>query len=136
MSAISDYLETKLVDLIFQATAFSTLSNIYVSLHTSATTDAGGGTEVSGGSYARVPVSTSGGWTATYTNGTAKATNNASNISFPTATGSWGTVTHFGLWDASSGGNLLFHGALAASKTVASGDVIRFLANQLIINLD
>lgn len=135
LRAFSDYLETKLVDLIFQATSFSTLSNIYVSLHMMSPLDSAVGTEVSGGSYARVPVSTSGGWTATYTNGELKSTNNMATITFPSATAPWGNITHFGLWDAVSGGNLLFHGQLISPKTIGSGDTIKFLANQLMVGI-
>lgn len=131
-AAFADYLETEIIDHVFRNTAiFSAPANVYVALYTSATSDAGGGTEVSGGSYARVAVSTSSGWT-----GTGGATDNAADVDFGTATANWGTVTHVGVRDASSGGNLLFHGALTASKTVNSGDSFKFVAGDLDISLD
>ena len=89
--------------------------------------DAGTGTEVSGGSYARQSfASTIAGAVAS----------NTSAIEFPTATGSWGTVGWVAVWDNLTGGNLLFHGALTASKTIASGDVFRVPAGDLDITLD
>ena len=136
MSQISDYLEQKLLEHIFLNSALPVPANVYVSLHTAALLDDSSGTEVSGGSYARVAVSTSGGWTAVVTNGSAKKTDNASPVLFPTASGSWGSITHFGIWDTGAGGNLLFRGTLAAPKTVGIGDTLRFQANQLTVNLD
>ena len=130
MSAMSDYLENKLVDLTLRGQAFTAPATLYVSLHTTATTDAGGGTEVSGGSYARVAVTanltnfagTQSAGSTTASTGTGGATSNNGTITFPSPTGNWGTVSHFGIWDASSGGNLLFHGALTTSKTINNGD--------------
>lgn len=129
MSALSDYLENALINHIFRNTDFTRPANIYVALFTAAPSDSGGGTEVSGGSYARQAIATGGssGWDAA----SGGATANTSTLTFPTATASWGVVTHVGLFDASSGGNLLFHGALTASKTVGSGDIFRFNAGDL-----
>lgn len=130
MSAMSDYLENKLVDLTLRGQAFTAPATLYVSLHTTATTDAGGGTEVSGGSYARVAVTaslanfagTQAAASTTASSGTGGVTSNNGSITFPAPTANWGTVTHFGIWDASTAGNLLFHGALTTSKTVNNGD--------------
>lgn len=130
MSAMSDYLENKLVDLILRGQAFTPPATVYVSLHTSATTDAGGGTEVSGGSYARVAVTSSlANWAGTQSagsttasSGTGGATSNNATITFAAPNANWGTITHFGIWDASTAGNLLLHGALTTAKTVNNGD--------------
>lgn len=130
MSAMSDYLENKLVDLTLRGQAFTAPATLYVSLHTTATTDAGGGTEVSGGSYARVAVTaslanfagTQSAGSTTASSGTGGATSNNNTITFPSPTANWGTVSHFGIWDASTAGNLLFHGALTTSKTINNGD--------------
>lgn len=130
MSSMSDYLENKLVDLCLRGQAFTAPATLYISLHTSATTDAAGGTEVSGGSYARVAVTaslanfagTQAAASTTASSGTGGATSNNGTITFPAPTASWGTVSHFGIWDASSAGNLLFHGALATPKTINNGD--------------
>jgi hypothetical protein len=137
---MSDYLENKLVDHIFRAQSFTAPTNLYVALLTAAPSDSGGGTEVSGGSYARAAVTCSlANWAGTQSagsttasSGTGGATSNNGAITFPTPTAGWGTITHFGIYDASSGGNLLFHGALTTSKTVNSGDAApSFQAAQL-----
>jgi hypothetical protein len=130
MAAMSDYLENKLIDHVFRNRSYTVPSTIYVALFTAAPSDSGGGTEVSGGSYARVQVgpsdstweSTQGTTTAVASSGTTGATQNGSTITFPTPSANWGTVTHVGIFDASTSGNLLFHGALTASKTVNNGD--------------
>lgn len=133
MSALSDYLENALLDHIFRNSTFTRPANIYVALYTAAPSDAGGGTEVSGGSYARQAIATgaSSGWDAS----SGGATANTATTTFPTATGNWGTITHVGLFDAVTGGNLLFHGALAASKVISSGDIFRFNAGDIDVSL-
>lgn len=103
---------------------------LYVALFTANPTDAGGGTEVSGGSYARATVNcTLANWAGTQSagsttssTGTGGATSNNSAIAFPAPTGNWGTITGFGIFDKSSGGNLITWAALTASKTVNNGD--------------
>ncbi len=121
MSAMSDYLEVEIRKHIFRTGSFTKPSALYVGLFTAAPSDAGGGTEVSGGSYARVqrdPLDAN--WTAaSATNG---VTDNAAAITFPAPTANWGVITHFGIFDAASAGNLLFHGALTTPKTVNNGD--------------
>lgn len=121
MSAMSDYLEVEIRKHIFRTGSFTKPSVLAVALFTAAPSDSGGGTEVSGGSYARATLNPAdANWTgASSTNG---LTDNASAITFPTPSGNWGTVTHFGIFDASSAGNLLFWGALTNSKTVNNGD--------------
>ncbi len=143
MSAMSDYLENKLVDHIFRAQSFSAPATLYVALVTAAPSDSGGGTEVSGGSYARVAVTSSlANWAGTQSagstvasSGTGGQTSNNAAITFPAPSGAnWGTVTHFGIFDAASSGNLLFHGALTASKTINDGDAApSFQAAQLAV---
>ncbi len=131
MSAMSDYLENKLVDHIFRAQSFSAPATLYVALFTSAPSDSGGGTEVSGGNYARASVTSSlANWAGTQSagsttasSGTGGQTSNNGAITFNAPSGAnWGTVTHFGIFDAASSGNLLFHGALTAPKTINDGD--------------
>src|SRR4029450_6168442 len=118
-------------------------TGIYVALYTAAPSDAGGGTEVTGGSYARVQVgpstttwnATQGG-TAGAPSGTGGQTANAADITFPAPTANWGVVTHFGIFDAVSAGNLLFWGALAARKTIEGGEGgPRFLSGALTVTL-
>lgn len=128
--SISDYAELKILDHIRGKTSW-TMPTAYVALFTAAPSDAGGGTEVSGGSYARV-VTAGADWTAA----SAGSSSNANVITFPTSTGAWGTVTHFGLFDASSAGNLLCWASLTNSRIMISGDIARFSAAALVITLD
>lgn len=140
MAAMTDFLENKLIDWFFRGQAIGITgasaaagtgpAALFFGLLTAAPSDTGGGTEVSGGSYARVSVSTStanfagtqsAGSTAV-SSGTGGTTSNNGTITFPAPTANWGVVTHFGVYDAASGGNLLIHGALTVSKTINNGD--------------
>lgn len=144
MPAMSDYLENKIVDWLFRAQTFSPPAGLHVGLLTAAPSDSGGGTEVSGGAYARVNLAPSlANWAGTQaaasttaSTGTSGTTSNNSTITFPTPTATWGTVTHFGVYDASTAGNLLFWGALTVSKTINTGDVISFPAASLTVQID
>lgn len=139
MSAMSDYLENKIVDQIFRGQAFTFPATLHVGLFTAAPSDSGGGTEVSGGSYARTAVTaslanfsgTQGAGTTVASSGTGGQTSNNSTITFATPTASWGAVSHFGIFDAASGGNLLFWGALTITKTINQGDTVTFPAASL-----
>ena len=129
MAGFSDYLEDKVLDHVFGGNAYTAPATLYVALYTVAPTDTGGGTEVTGGSYARQ--------TSTFTvSGTDPTTaTNAAAIEYPTATGDYGTVVAVGILDALSGGNLLAYADLTTSKTVSTGDVFRFDAGDLDITL-
>lgn len=133
MAAISDYLENALINHIFRNADFTRPANIYVALFTAAPSDSGGGTEVSGGSYARQAIATgaSSGWDAA----SGGATANTGILTFPTASANWGTITHAALFDAATSGNMLFHGALAASKLIETGDIFRFPAGDIDVSL-
>lgn len=141
--AFSDYLENKIVDWLFRGQAFTPPATIYVGLSTTACSDSSTGTEVSGGSYARASVASSlANWAGTQSagsttasSGTGGQTSNNGAISFPTPTAGWGTVTHWFLADASSGGNILFCAALTTSKTINTGDSVSFSAGALTITL-
>lgn len=127
MSA-SNYLELKLLDHVLGSTSYSQPSAIYVALSTGSFADDNSGTELSGSGYSRKLI----------TFGTASSGSIASNsaVEFDTATGSWGSVSHFGLFDASSGGNLLYHGAFSASKTIETGDILKIASGSLTVSLD
>jgi hypothetical protein len=139
---MSDYLENKLVDHVFRGQSYS-LPVLYVGLLTAAPSDAGGGTEVSGGSYARVKAAAGASqaltdWKSTQNDnlastGTGGNTTNTNAVNFPTPSATWGTVTHFGIYDALSGGNLLFWGALTIAKTINQSDTVTFPAGSLSI---
>ena len=99
----------------------------YLGLFTAAPGEAGGGTEISGSAYARQSFSfTVSGDTAT----------NSAAIEFPTASGSWGTITHVAVFDAVTTGNMIAYATLNSAKTIASGDVLRVPAGDLDITLD
>ena len=130
MAGFSDYLEDKVLEHVFGGNAYSAPSTLYVALYTVAPTDTGGGTEVSGGGYARQ----TGAFTVSGTNPTTAS--NTAAIEYPTATANYGTVVAVGIFDASSSGNLLAYANLTASKVVSSGDVFRFNAGDLDITLE
>ena len=127
MAEMSNFLENALINATLRNTTYTSVATVYVSLWTSNPTDAGSGTEVSGGSYARTAVTF-----AAPSNGV--TTNNA-DVTFPTATASWGTVGWIGINDALSGGNLLYHTALDTSKTIDSGDIFKISTGNLSVTL-
>lgn len=123
MSAMSDYLENKVLDHILGTTAYTMPTTVYVGLSTATFADDNSGTELSGSGYARQSI--------TFNAAASGATDNDAAVEFPAATGSWGDVSHFGLFDASTGGNLLIHGAFTTSKTIATGDILKISAGDL-----
>lgn len=127
MAEFSNYLENAVINAVLRATTYTSPTTVYVGLYTTDPTDADSGTEVSGGSYARTSVAFD-----APSNG---VTQNTSDLTFPTATASWGTVTHIGIHDASSGGNLLFHTALDTSKAIDSGDIFKITTGNLTVTL-
>ena len=128
MAAASDYLELKILEHTLGITSYTAPTTTYLALFTSDPTDAGTGTEVSGGSYARQSIS----WNTP----SSGATTNSADVTFPQATANYGTVTHIGIYDASSAGNLLYHGALSASKSVETNDTFIVEAGDLSVSLD
>ncbi len=130
MSAASDYLENKVLDHFLGTASTSAPATVYLALFTTDPTDAGSGTEVStsGTNYARQSIA--------FSSAASGTTSNSADVEFSQATGSgFGTVTHFGIFDASTAGNLLFHGALTASKTIAAGDVFKVASGNLSITV-
>jgi len=144
MAALTDYLENKLIDQLFRAQAYTFPAGLYVGLLTAAPTDSTGGTEVSGNAYARQNLApsltnwagTQGATTTVASSGTTGTTSNNVAITFPTPTASWGTVTHFGVWDASTSGNLLVYGSLNIAKTINQGDTVTFPISSLSFQID
>ena len=123
MSAMSDYLENKVLDHVLGTTSYTMPATVYIGLSTGSFADDNSGTELTGNGYARQSIA--------FDAAASGTTDNTSNVDFPAATGSWGTVSHYGLFDASTGGNLLIHGAFTTSKTVAIGDILRIAAGEL-----
>ena len=128
MSGFTDYLEDALLKHVFTNTAYTSPSTVYAALFTVAPSDTGGGTEVSGGAYARQSMAFS-------VSGTGTLATNSAAVEYPTATADYGTVVAVGIFDASTSGNLLAYANLTVSKTVSSGDVFRFNAGDVDITL-
>ena len=127
--SFSNYLENKVLDHVFGGNAYTAPATLYVGLHTSNPNEDDSGAEIStsGTAYIRKAVA------FTVTGATA---DNDAAVEFDTATASWGTITHCGIYDAESGGNLLAYAELATSKVIDSGDVFRIPAADLDISLD
>lgn len=123
--SISNYAELKILDLLFNNTSYGPLANTYVSTHTA---DPGetGASESTGGSYARQ--------TASFAAASAGAVVSDADLVWTNMPAS--TVTHVGIWDASTAGNFLWGGALTASKTLNAGDTFRINSGQLTVTLD
>ena len=123
---LSNYLENKLIDHFLGTTAYTMPTTIYVGLYTVVPTDAGGGTQVTGGSYARQ--------LATFSASSGGATSNTSDIDFtgmPAA-----TTVAIGIFDAITSGNLLLWGTLTTNKTTDAGDTLRIATGDLDISID
>jgi len=127
MAEMSNYLENALINATLRNTSYTSPATVYLALYTTDPTDADSGTEVSGNAYARQSI--------TFGAPSDGVTTNTAAIEFPQATGSWGTVAYVGIRDASTAGNLLYHTALDASKTIATGDVFRVAIGSLSVTL-
>lgn len=114
MSQMSNYLENSLINHVLRATALPSPTTVYVALYTSDPTDADTGTEVTGGAYTRQAVTF-----GAPSNGVAT---NSAQVTFPVATANWGLVTHIGIRDAATVGNLIVYGPLSTSKQIDNGD--------------
>ena len=132
-TALSDYLENLLLDHVLGKTTYTGPTTTYIAAYTVAPADAGGGTEVTGGSYARVAYTNS---VANWPNASGGSKSNANTIDFGTATANWGTIVAVAILDAVTAGNFMFYGLMVNSKTVNSGDGFRFLPTKLSVALD
>lgn len=120
MAGKSDYAEALILNRCFRGGAITTLAaGPWISLHTAPLVDAGTGAEVAGGAYARKATAVTD-WTVSGTTPTQVA--NATAQAFPAPTANWGIVTDVGIWDAATGGNLLYAATLTVSRTINSGD--------------
>ena len=128
MAELSNYLENKLLDHVLRNVSYTSPTTVYVGLYTSDPGDGNTGTEVSGGSYARqiLSVTTASGGIVT----------SSADVTFPQATGSWGTVSHIGLLDSLTSGNLLMHTPLTTSRAIESGDILKISTGNLTAELD
>jgi hypothetical protein len=129
MSAASDYLENKLLDHTLRNTAFSQPSGLHVGLFTANTglETNSPSAEVSGGSYARKTIA--------FSAASGGSASNSATVTFDAATANWGTITHVAVLDASTSGNVLFHGAVTSAKTIETGDTFQISSGNLTITL-
>mgnify|MGYP001457420405 FL=1 len=123
--AKSNYLENKVIDHFLGTSSTSAPSNVYMGLFTSNPTDANSGTEVSGNGYSRQVI--------TFNAASSGSATNSSAETFTASGGNWGTITHFGIFDASTSGNLLYHGALTDDKVIEDGDSLVVAASAITI---
>jgi hypothetical protein len=128
MAELSNYLENKLLDHVLRNESFTSPTTVYVGLYTSDPGDDNSGTEVSGGSYARQILNV--------TTATGGIVTSSADVTFPQATAQWGTISHIGLLDALSSGNLLMHTPLTTSRVVEVGDVLKIATGSLTASLD
>jgi len=128
---ISNFLATSLLNQVFRNIAYTRPATVYLALYTSDPTAADTGTEVTGGSYARQAITLS----APVVVGGKETIKNSADIVFPVATADWGNVTHVGIRDADTGGNLLYFGSWASARTILSGDRPRVLQDSLVLTL-
>lgn len=117
MAEFTTYLSNKLLDHVLRNVSYTSPTTAYMGLFTTTTDVSGGGTEISGNAYARQPVSV--------TTAAGSIVTSSANVTFPQATGNWGTITHIAIFDALSSGNMLMFTPLTTSKTVESGDVFQ-----------
>lgn len=129
----SDFLELELLDHMLGNTAYSAPANVYIALYTTVPTDAGGGVEVTGGSYVRLTVINN---TTNWPDASGGAKANGVAFTFVEATASWGTVVAFGIFDAVTAGNLLYWADLTTNKTIDSGDTAQFAIGDLDVTED
>lgn len=127
MAEMSNYLEDALINAVLRNTSYTSPTTTYLALYTSDPTDADTGTEITGGSYVRQAITM-----GAPSNG---ASTNSSAIEFPQATADWGVISYVGIRDAVTSGNLLFHTALDAAKTINNGDVFKITASNLSVQL-
>lgn len=127
MAEISNYLENALINGTLRGTTYTAPTTTYLALYTNDPTDADTGTEITGGSYVRQAI--------TFSSPSNGATSNSSAIEFPQATADWGTITHVGIRDAVTSGNLLYHTPLDTSKTIANGDIFKITSTNLSVTL-
>lgn len=127
MSSFTDYLEGKIMGHVFTGEPYTAPATIYVALFTAAPSEAGGGTEVTGGAYIRKAVTLQ---------RTGNTVTNSATVEWPSATANWGTITHGALFDAPTGGNMMAQAPLTSARVIESSDVFRLPTADLVITLD
>ncbi|MNR93708.1 hypothetical protein D3C72_247680 [compost metagenome] len=129
---ISNYLAKALLNEVFRSTEYTKPDAVYVALYTSNPTAADTGQEVVGGAYARQAVT----FAAPIVENGKQTVKNSADIQFPIATADWGTVTHVGIRDAATGGNLLYFGALDSPRSILANDRFKILTSSAVLTLN
>ncbi|MGW8822217.1 phage tail fiber protein [Paenibacillus lautus] len=142
---MSNYLAAALLNQVFRNTAYTRPSKVYLALYTSNPTAADTGQEVAGGGYARQEVTFGAPANENYTiyhpttgqqvTVSKPTIKNSTDIAMPTATADWGQVSHIGIRDAATGGNLLYFGALETPRSILSNDIFKMLTGQIVCTL-
>jgi hypothetical protein len=128
MAEFSDFLENKILDHVLRNVSYTSPTTTFVGLFTDDPGDDDTGTEVTGGSYARQALSV--------TTASGGIVTSSADIEFPQATANWGTISHIGIYDALTSGNLLMHTPLTTSKTIEEGDIFKISSGNLTATLD
>ena len=128
MAEFTNYLEDKLLDHVLRNVTYTSPTTCFLGLFTAAPTDTTSGTEVSGNSYARQPL--------TVTAASDGVVTSSGDVTFPQATGNWGTISHVGILDALTSGNLLMYTPLNTAKTIETGDILKVSSGNLTVVLD
>jgi hypothetical protein len=128
MAEFSNYLENKLLDHVLKNTSYTSPTTTFVGLFLSDPGEGGTGTEVTGTGYARQALSVA--------SASGGSTSNSADVTFPQAGSNWGTITHIGIYDALTSGNLLMYTPATTSKTIETGDILRITTGNLTVTLD
>lgn len=128
MAEFSNYLEDKLLNHVLRNTSYTSPTTVYVGLYTTNPGEGNTGSELSGSNYARQPLSV--------TTSSGGIVTSSADVTFPQATGNWGTISHIGLLDAITSGNLLMYTALNTSKVIETDDILKISSGNLSIVLD
>lgn len=143
-ASLTDTYENSIIDWLMRGQTLTPPATGYIALFTTCPTDSTAGTEVTGGSYARVAITASlSNWAGTQSagstttsSGTSGTTSNNNVITFPAATADWGTVNCFGYMSASSGGTLIFYAALTSPRSITNGSTASFAVAALTFQID
>ena len=127
MSELSNHLENKFLEITLKGATAYTVATPYLALFSTDPTDAGSGTECSWAGYARQSM--------TFGTVSGGSVSSSGTIAFPAVAGSNVTITHIGIYDASSSGNLLYHTPLDVSKTLSADDVMSVAGGGISVTL-
>ncbi|GGF86948.1 phage tail fiber protein [Paenibacillus aceti] len=143
---MSNYLSTALLNQVFRNSAYTRPSKVYLALYTSNPTAADTGQEVSGGGYVRKEVTFGAPTSENYTifhpttgqqvSISKRTIKNNIDVVMPTASANWGQITHIGIRDAATGGNLLYFGALDTPRSILTNDIFKMLTGQIVLTLE